>query len=874
MPFDTPLAESLYAHAPLATFIVDVEAGAELPHRFRYDGWNPACQRLTGLSDEETRGRTPRDLVPWLTPDAAAGIEARYQQCVESAAPVRYDDPLTLDGRETHWLTTLIPVLDESGAVRRIVGTSEEVTDFKWLETCLLREQEEQVRYARRLRQLHRLSTTSYPSVEALADDYLTTGTDILGLPIGILSRIDEDAYTVLACVSPDGAPFPGATFALADVLCADVADEEATVHYHDLRRVPHLHGHSAFVDQGLTAYISTPVWVDGRVVGTLCFSGPEARLAPFTEEDVELLELMADGVGHFLELERARGQAEAARREAEAARDEAEAASRAKSAFLSTMSHEIRTPLTGVLGFAALLRADATLSAQQQHYAAVIGRSGDQLVSLVDDVLDLARIEAGALTLHAELADVRAIVRDTVELHASGARDRGVEVGFAIRPGVPDAVVADGRRLRQVLGNLVSNAVKFTREGRVSVQVTSEPTPGGARLCFRVEDTGPGIAPDALPHVFDAFYQPGPAVAHGPDGTGLGLSICKRLVEAMGGAIEADSAVGRGTTVSFAVEVGVPASRPVSGTQQPADLRGRRALVLDPRAANRELLQTLLARWGVEAAAVGTGSDALRLVETEGPFDVALVEHSLPGETGVDVARQLAVDGAALPIVLLSSLDEDLAATEPSIRATLRKPLDARRLEATLRRALSEDAPPAVPALSVAPAAPDAGGDGLSFERAGLNEVPAVAVAAPGDAADGLRVIVAEDDATNRDLIGLFLGGLGVRPDFAVNGADLLEKLAADPGYDLVLMDIMMPVMDGMEATREVIARFGAARPRIVALTARALQEDQQRILANGVDGFIAKPFSREDLRQALEDTPRREAGADAPSIETPFSV
>ena len=880
MSFDAALAESLYTHAPLATFIVRVDAAADLSERFRYDGWNPACQRLTGLSDEDTRGRTPRDLVPWLSEETARAIEARYQACTDAAAPLRYDDPLTLDGRQTYWITTLVPVLGSDGAVQYLVGTSEEVTEFKWLETCLVREQEEQVRFARRLRQLHRLSTTSYPSVEALADDYLTTGTDILGLPIGILSRIEGDTYTVRACVSPDGAPFPGATFALADVLCADVADDETTVHYPDLSRVPHLREHPAYVDQGLTAYISTPVWVEGRVSGTLSFSGPEARPLPFTEEDVELIELMADGIGHFLELECARRRAEEAQREAEAARDVAEAASRAKSAFLSTMSHEIRTPLTGVLGFAALLRSDSSLAPQHRHYADIIGRSGDQLVSLVNDVLDIARIEADALTLHAERAHVPTLVRDSLELHAASAEERGVGVGFEIERDVPAQVLTDGRRLRQVLGNLVSNAVAFTRDGQVTVRVStagaSGLAPGRSLLRFEVEDTGVGIDPAALPRIFDSFYQADRYAGEGRGGTGLGLAICQKLVGAMGGTISADSRPGHGTTVTFTVEVGLQAERQVVvGTRSAVELQGRRALVLDPNAANRELLQTLLRRWGVEARAVGTGGEALALVASDGPFDVALIEHSLPGETGIDVARQLAVDGAALPVVLLSSLDGDLAATEPSIQATIRKPLDARTLEATLRRALAADAPAAT-VLSIAP--DDApGGDGLSFEGRddhGGPQVPAVIVAAPQRVDRGLRVIVAEDDETNRDLIGLFLGGLGVRPDFAVHGADLLDRLEADPGYDLIFMDIMMPVMDGMEATREVIARYGDARPRIVALTARALPEDQQRVLANGVDGFIAKPFSREDLRQALDDAQRRGAAPTPPTIEVSLSA
>ena len=868
MSFDAALARSLYDHAPLATFVVDVYPDAEADRRFRFAGFNPACQHITGLSDEGSRGKTPCELVPQLSEEAARAIEANYQRCLEAGAPIQYEEQMVLEGRQTHWLTSLAPQFDSDGSVCRLVGMSDEITSYKRLEACLAAEQDEQKQFTRRLRHLHRLATTRHPSATNLYSDYLTTGCDMFGLSLGIISHIDGDTYTVEASVSEDEAFPHGASFDVQDTLCAEVATQCATVQYHDLSRISRLQQHPVYVDGGLRAYISTPIYVNDEIYGTLNFSSSEARSKPFTEQDVELMELMADGIGHYLELERAQRAARAARRQVEAARDEAEAASRAKSSFLSTMSHEIRTPLTGVLGFASLLRSDAALPPQARHYADVIGRSGKQLVALVNDVLDIAKIEAGALSLHPEPTDLTPLVRHSLELHAALAETQSVEVCYEIQSGVPAQVIVDGRRVQQILGNLVSNAVKFTRDGNVAVRLAATPLSADrARLCFEVEDTGSGIAPEALPHVFDSFYQADGSTAR--SGTGLGLAICQKLVQAMGGTIEADSRLGHGTTISFTLEVEVEARRQVVvAARRELPLAGRRALVLDAHGPSRELLQTLLRQWEIEVATATTGGEALHLIAADGPFDVALFENSLSGETGVGVAQQLAARGTELPVILVSSLDEDVAASEPAICTMLRKPLDVHSLRRALRKALvppsrrapHEQMPAPVPlpaslltATGVLPAP-------SLFSRPSVDPlVPAVVAAECEAQRHAPRVIVAEDEPTNRDLIQLFLSGLGVQPDFAVNGADLLDKLGEDPGYDLIFMDMMMPVMDGMEAARTVIERYGDDRPRMVALTARALQEDRQRILLGGLDGFIAKPFSRSDLREALDATPVR---------------
>ena len=339
MPFDTALAETLYAHVPLATFVIDVDPAAALDHRFRYTAWNPSCERLTGLAETQALRRTPRELIPWLSEADAHAVEARYQHCVDGGAPMQYEERLMMDGRATCWLTSLTPIVGPDGAVRHLIGMSDEVTSYKRLERCLAEEEAARARFARRLRQLHRLSTSSYPSDALLFQDYLATGSEIFGLPRGIASHIQDEVYTVRGAVTPGDELCAGTAFALGDTLCAEVVATGRTVQHHDLGLSGRLYDHPVHREDGLAAYISTPIWVGSAVYGTLNFSSQDARTEPFAEQDVELIELLADGIGRFLELAHARQDAEDVRRQMGAARSQAGTTIQAETAFLLALS-------------------------------------------------------------------------------------------------------------------------------------------------------------------------------------------------------------------------------------------------------------------------------------------------------------------------------------------------------------------------------------------------------------------------------------------------------------------------------------------------------------------------------------------------------
>ena len=747
--------------------------------------------------------------------------------------------------------------LGEDGAVCALVGSGDEITHHKRLEAELERGREEQTGFARRLRQLHRLATTPYRSFDALLADYLATGAEVLRLPNGIVCRIQDDTYTIRAAVSPGDAIEPGASFPLGDTPCAEVVGEKRTICSHDIPSDPARFDHPAFTRFEIQAYISTPITVGGHVYGTLNFSGTAPRKELFTEQDVELIELMADGVGHFLELERAERLLVEEKQRAEAARDAAEDANRAKSTFLNTMSHEIRTPLTGVLGFADILSSDPTLTEQQRSFAATIAGSGRRLITLINDVLDLASVESRAVQLHDEPLDTETLVSEALQVHAATAYGRGLELGYEIGSDVPHRIVADGRRLGQVLGNLISNAVKFTPSGEITVRLdlAGPVERERAALRFTVADTGIGVSADALPHIFESFYQADGSASRAYEGTGLGLAICREFVEAMGGTITAQSTPGSGTTVTFTVEVGVVKERRRVMLSPPlADLEGRRVLVLDDNTTNRTLLTAILKRMGMDVHTTGSGPEALKMAKEQGPFDLGLFDFNMPGHTGADVARAFAVRELQMPLVLLSSVDLNDVASGAEDRAFFdavhTKPIDAEALKHSLRRVLAQTPAPSSPPRPFAHVDLPEKADGPPAD------------APPETAPDSLRppntlrVIVAEDDPTNRDLIRIVLGRLGVRPVFAENGQALLDRLAEQP-FDVAFVDMMMPVMDGLTAAREIKTRYGARRPRLIALTARAMKGDREEILAADLDDYVTKPFTMEQLRAALEKVP-----------------
>ncbi len=515
-------------------------------------------------------------------------------------------------------------------------------------------------------------------------------------------------------------------------------------------------------------------------------------------------------------------------------ARDIAEAASRAKSQFLANMSHEIRTPMNGVLGMAELLLG-TELSDKQRRFASTIRSSGESLLAVINDILDFSKIEAGKLELEQLDFAPRALLEEMVEMFAQRAQAKGLELVLRVDSSVPAWVGGDPHRLRQILLNLIGNAIKFTAAGEVEVSCRRVATPEAAtRLRFAVRDTGIGITAEQRPRLFSAFSQGDGSTTRKFGGTGLGLAIAKELAHLMGGEIGVDSEPGRGATFWFTVAV-AGAEAPAAAAAAADDLRGQRLLVVENNPTNRAILEEQARGWGMRVDSVGDGASALALLRQRvaggEPFGLAVIDMNMPGMNGIELARAIKADTAlaALPLVMLTSLGQDgevAAAREAGIACYLCKPIREQVLRAAIARTLASDGAPEALATALADATPSLGG----------------------------RVLLAEDNPVNQAVALGMLESLGVEVDVVDNGRQAVDRVATGR-YDLVLMDCQMPELDGFGATAEIRRREqnAVARLPIVALTANALDGDREICLAAGMDDYLAKPFTREQIVAVL---------------------
>ncbi|WP_392531576.1 PAS domain S-box protein [Nostoc sp. C117] len=838
--------------------------------------WNPAAESMFGYTKAEVLGKYPSIL---HKPEVAATLSAKVLERIKQQG--RWSGEIHFirkDGSEGISETTVVSLQNEEGQTVATVGVNHDITENKRAKEALQRQLHRTLLLEQITQEIRQSLDTSKIFETAATQIGQAFGVDRCLIHSYINEPIPRIPLVAEYNVIPGYCSILNLEVFITNNLHAEqMMTQETAIASPDVYVDPLLQGTEPTCREiGLKSMLSVRTSYQGELNGAIILHQC-SRFRHWTQDEIELLEAVAAQLGialtqaHLLEQETRQRQELTLKNFAlERAKRQAEAANRAKSEFLAMMSHEIRTPMNAVIAMTNLL-LDTDLTPQQQDLVETVRSSGDALLTIINDILDFSKIESGKLELEEQPFDLRACVEQAIYFLAPKAAQKDIELAYLIEPQVPTHIIGDLTRLRQVLMNLLNNAIKFTENGEVVLSVelgtgnliqetsSQSPIPSPQSLVqiqFAIKDTGIGIAPEKIERLFQPFTQADVSMTRRYGGTGLGLVISKRLSQMMGGTlwVESQGFIGgnpsstwkniklsspyssQGSTFYFTItaEVAVVAEQSEFRTLL-VELAGKRLLIVDDNLTNRTILSLQAECWKMQTYAAKSGQEALAQLAQGNQFDIAILDMQMPQMDGLTLARQIRKQSGCenLPLVMLTSLgrlETSLNFGDVQFAASLGKPIKQSQFYDVLTSVLGNQPIPV----------------SISHSHSPLID-PHLGHRSP------LRILLAEDTIVNQKVALLMLQKMSYQADVVTNGLEVLKALEKQI-YDVVLMDVHMPEMDGLEATRRICQQWKVGfRPYIIAITANAMRGDREACLAAGMDDYISKPVQLEDLAQAL---------------------